>query len=161
VRETKDGLKVLRWKKTESRPLTQEPGSVNSREFIPSICIGMKVSWDPYIESLRDLLADKDVYDPAAYDEVKKLLGDQLDAKPSVRAAKLYRWVTEQIEPTEDVFGSASGMLASRTGSRERVLRYMLGLAGVKSELLLARGAEADHSQAKLPDPETFGYLLL
>jgi hypothetical protein len=161
VRETKDGLKVLRWKKVESRPLTQEPGSVSTREFIPSISIGMKVSWEPYIESLRDLLADKDVYDPAAHDEVKKLLGDQLDAKPSVRARKIYRWVTEQIEPTDDVFGSAAAMLAARTGSRERVLRYMLGLAGVSSELLLARGAEADHSAAKLPDPETYGYLLL
>ena len=161
VRESKDGLTVLRWRKNESRPLTQEPLSVSSREFIPSINLGLKASWEAYVESLRDLLADKDVYDPAAYDEVHKLLGDEMDAKPSVRAARLYRWVTEQIEPTDNVFGGASAMLAARTGSRERVLRYMLQLAGVQSDLVLARGAEADHSQAKLPDPDTYGYLLL
>lgn len=161
IRETHDGLKVLRFKRVESRPLTREPNSVNSREFIPSVLLGMKVTWEAYIESLRDLLIDKDVFDPAALDEVNRLLGDDVHAKPSVRARRLYRWVTEQIEPTDDVFGSASAMLAARTGSRERVLRYMLGLAGIKADLVVARGAEADHSVGKLPDPETFGYLLL
>jgi hypothetical protein len=52
-------------------------------------------------------------------------------------------------------------MLAARTGSRERVLRYVLALAGVQSELALVRGLEADHAPATLPDPETYGYLVL
>jgi hypothetical protein len=52
-------------------------------------------------------------------------------------------------------------MLAARTGSRERVLRYMLGLAGVPADLALARGIEADHTEGALPDPETYGYLLV
>ena len=92
---------------------------------------------------------------------VSKLLGDAQSAPASVRARKLFRFVSDEIEPTDDVFGLAPAMLSSRTGSRERVLRYLLSLAGISSELALVRGAEADHSKAALPDPETFGYLLL
>ncbi|HEX5656294.1 MAG TPA: DUF3857 domain-containing protein [Polyangiales bacterium] len=159
--EKKDGLNVLRWTARQSKALAPEPGSVATREFLPSINLGVKVSWQAYVESLRDLLIDKDVYDPAAQEFVLSLLGDKVNAPSSVRAELLFRWVTEQVEVSNEVFGSAPAMLAARTGSRERVLKYMLGLAGIESDLVLVRGAEADHSEATLPDPETFGYLLL
>ncbi|HEY6879278.1 MAG TPA: DUF3857 domain-containing protein [Polyangiales bacterium] len=161
VKETRDGTRVLRWTARQSRALSPEPASIATREFLPSINLGVKVSWAAYVESLRDLLIDKDVYDPAAQEFVLKLLGDKVNAPASTRAALLFRWVTEQIEASNEVFGAAPAMLAARTGSRERVLKYMLGLAGIESELVLARGIEADHSDAALPDPETFGYLVL
>ena len=160
-KETRDGLTVLRWVAEKSRALTPEPNSVAQREFLPSINLGVKVSWEAYLESLRDLLVDKEVYDPSAQEFVLELLGSDVNAPVSVRANKLYRWVTDQVEGTEEVFGSAAAMLAARTGNRERVLKYMLALAGIESELVLVRGAEADHTQAALPDPETYGYLVL
>ncbi|MFT3924961.1 MAG: hypothetical protein QM778_20665 [Myxococcales bacterium] len=164
VVETKSGLKVLRWYADQSRPLKPEPMSVASREFLPSINLGVKVSWEAYVESLRDLLSDKDVVDPAAKQALVAILGDQRDqtnAPASVKAAKIYRWVTDQIEPTDEVFGLAPAMLAARTGHRERILKYLLALADVPSDLVLVRGIEADHSDARLPDLETYGYLLL
>jgi len=161
VKESRAGLKVMRWTAKQSHALSPEPSSVATREFLPSINLGFKVSWEAYVESLRDLLVDKDVFDPAAQEFVGELLGKNASASASVRAEILYRWVTEQIESTNDVFGSAAGMLAARTGSRERVLKYMLSLAGIESELVLSRGIEADHSNAALPDPETYGHLLL
>lgn len=160
-REAHEGLKVLRWTAKQSLALSPEPSSVATREFLPSINLGAKVSWQAYVESLRDLLVDKDVFDPAAQESVNELLGAAQKGTASARAEVLYRWVTEQIETTNDVFGLAASMLSARTGSRERVLKYMLTLAGIESELVLARGLEADHSQATLPDPETYGHLLL
>jgi cellulose synthase operon protein C len=161
VKESRDGLTVLRWTARQSRSLSPEPSSIAAREFLPSINLGLRVSWEAYVESLRDLLVDKDVYDPAAQEFVLELLGARVNQPKSTRAAALYRWVTEQIEPTTEVFGSAPAMLSARTGSRERVLKYMLALAGIESELVLVRGLEADHLEAALPDPETFGHLLL
>lgn len=161
VQETRDGLKVFRWTARESRPLTPEPSSVASREFLPSINLGVRVSWEAYVESLRDLLADKDIVDPAAKQTLLAILEDDHDAAPSVKARKLYRWVTDQVEPTDDVFGLAPAMLATRTGHRERILKYLLTLAGIPSDLVLVRGLDADHSEARLPDPETFGHLVL
>jgi len=128
---------------------------------VPSINLGIRASWEHYVESLRDLLSDKDITDPEAAVLVSKLLGDAQSAPASQRAQKLFRFVTDKIEPTDDVFGLAPSMLSARTGSPERVLRYLLSLAGISSELALVRGAEADHSTAALPDPETYGYLLL
>ena len=154
-----DGLTVLRFRKRESRPLKPEPGSVAAREFIPSINLGIEVSWESYVESLREMLVDKDVVDPEARAFVHRLLEPLEDAPISTRAEKLYRFVIDEIEPTEDVFGLSAAMLAARTGSRERVLRYMLGLAGITSELALVRGAEADHLDGALPDPDTYGHL--
>ncbi|MDB4977640.1 MAG: hypothetical protein JWN48_5981, partial [Myxococcaceae bacterium] len=151
VKQKADGLTVLRWTEKQSRSLSPEPGSVASREFLPSINLGVKVSWQAYIESLRDLLLDKEMFDPAAQEFVDGLLGERRSAPASVKADALYRWVSEQLEATNDVFGSAPSMLSARTGSRERVLKYMLQLAGVSSELVLARGVEADHSEAALP----------
>ncbi|MDB4976889.1 MAG: hypothetical protein JWN48_5230, partial [Myxococcaceae bacterium] len=144
-----------------SRSLTPEPGSVASREFLTTINLGENVRWQSYYESLRDLLLDKEMFDPAAQEFALELLGAAARGTPSQKADVLYRWVTEQVESTNDVFGSAPSMLSARTGSRERILKYLLQLAGVPSELVLARGVEADHSEAQLPDPETFGYLLL
>ncbi len=161
VRTTKDGNTVLRWVADESRPLSPEPMSVASREFLPSINLGVRAEWSAYVESLRDLLADKDPIDPSASELVNEILGDARKAPVSVRAARLFRWVTDQIEATQDLFGVAPAMLSARTGNRERILRYMLKLAGIESELALVRGADGDHSKALLPDPETYGYLLL
>jgi cellulose synthase operon protein C len=161
VRTTQDGLTVLRWAEHESRPLREEPGSVAMREFVPSINLGFKASFADYVASMRDLLADKEVYDPEAAAALAKILGDKASAPPSQRAAVLFRYVTDQIEPSDEIFGVAAAMFSARTGSRERVLRYLLSLAGIPSEFVLVRGAEADHSPALLPDPETYGYLAL
>jgi cellulose synthase operon protein C len=160
VKESKNGMTVLRWAEHESRPMQEEPGSVATREYVPSINLGIKASFDQYVESMRDLLSDKDVFDPEAKELADKLIGDP-SAPPSVRAEKLFRFVTDQIEPTDEVFGGAAAMLSARTGSRERVLRYLLTLAGVESEFALVRGAESDHTTAQLPDPETYGYFAL
>jgi hypothetical protein len=134
---------------------------VSNHEYLPSINLGFRASFARYVESLRDLLADKDAYDPEAHAFVTNLLSDKQARTLADKVAALHGWVTEQIEATEEVFGSAPAMLAARTGSRERVLRYMLSLAGIEADLALVRGIEADHTEGALPDPETYGYLLV
>jgi cellulose synthase operon protein C len=155
------GMRLLRWAVDKSRAMPMEPGAVSNHEYLPSINLGFDASYARYVESLRDLLSDKDAFDPEAQAFVTDLLKAAGSSTPEAKLATLHAWVTSQIEPTEDVFGSAPAMLAARTGSRERVLRYMLGLAGVPADLALARGIEADHTDGALPDPETYGYLLV
>jgi hypothetical protein len=156
-----EGLSLLRWAVDKSRALPMEPGSVAMREYVPSINVGTHVSFARYVESLRDILADKDPYDPEAAAFVQSMLSAVPAESTAEKVSALHAWVTEQIEATDEVFGNAPAMLAARTGSRERVLRYLLGLAGVPADLALVRGIEADHTDGKLPDPETYGYLLL
>ena len=158
---TADGVRVLRWAVRESRPLVPEPLSVAPREFVPSINVGVDATWDGYIASLRDALVDKDPYDPEAARIVARVLGETARGEDEAKARRLYAWVLENIEESDDPFGLAPAMLFDRTGSRARLLAYMLGLAGVRAELVLARSAASDPAEPRLPEGDTYEHLLV
>jgi len=159
---TEDGLQVLRWSVVGSEPLTPEPLSVAAREYVPSVVAGVRADWETYLDSLRDLLMDRDVVDPAAVRLVAEILGeDAATTSPRQRAEAIYGWVLDEIEATDDAFGLAPGMLAARTGHRARVLHYLLGLAGVPSELVLARTIGADQLPSTLAEGDSFVHLLV
>ncbi|MEQ9076100.1 MAG: DUF3857 domain-containing protein [Sandaracinaceae bacterium] len=158
--ETHDGLRVHRWTVRESRPFEQEPASIAAREFFPSIAWGHQASWAQYVETLRDVLADRDVRDPAAERLAREIIGDARTT-PEQRAARLHRWVLENVEDSNDVFGLAPAMLAARTGNRTRVLGYLMRLAGVETELGLARSYAGDQTEGQLPDDDTYQNLVL
>ncbi|MCB9595775.1 MAG: DUF3857 domain-containing protein [Sandaracinaceae bacterium] len=158
---TADGTRVYHWGVSESRPLTQEPGSVAAREFLPSIYWGRGVSWAQYVETLRDVLADRDVIDPAARRLVRTVVGDASRATAEQRAERLYRWVLENVEDTDDVFGLAPAMLAARNGNRARVLRYLLEIAGLDAQLALARSYATDATRSEMADDDTYQHLLV
>jgi hypothetical protein len=159
--EVVNGLRVLRWTARESRPIPAEPSSVASREYLPSINVGIQTSWEGFVAGLRDVLADRDVRDPTAERRVRQILGELRDAPALRRARRLYGWVLENIENSGDVFGLAPAMLAQRNGNRARVLHYLLGLAGVPSQLVATRSARADATDSPLPDEDTYQFLLV
>ncbi|MFK7984980.1 MAG: DUF3857 domain-containing protein [Sandaracinaceae bacterium] len=158
--EERDGLRVHRWTARESRPFSQEPASIPAREFFPSVYWGRGADWDLYIESLRDVLADRDMRDPAAERLVAGIVGPE-SSTPEQRAARIYQWVLENIEDSQDVFGSAPAMVAARTGNRTRVYRYLLDMAGIEAELALARSFGADRHEGVLPDDDTYQNLVV
>ncbi|MEM6961081.1 MAG: DUF3857 domain-containing protein [Myxococcota bacterium] len=154
-----DGLQILKWRRDESRPLVQEPSAVSPKEFFPSIRWGSRVSWRAMVDHARDLLSDKDPFDPAAQRLVRQILQDTRD--PRKRAELLYSWVLTEIEHSGDFFGNAPAMLAARTGDRTRILNYLLNLAGIPSELILVRSASDDPTPTELADEERFDHSLL
>ncbi len=156
-----DDLRILRWTARESRPIPAEPSSVSPKEYLPSINVGIRATWPSFVESLRDALADQDVHDPAARALVARVLGHARNARQRVKAERLYRWVLDNVENNNDVFGLAPSMLADRTGNRARLLQYLFGLAGVRSKLVIARTLAADATPTELPDPETYQHLLV
>jgi hypothetical protein len=115
------------------------------------------------------MLSDRDIRDPAAQALARRLGpkgGDEEGTKDAVQmrkrqARRIYRWVLEHVEDTQEVFGLAPAMLAERTGNRARVLHYLLTLADIPSELVLARDASADQTPSKLADDRTYNHLLV
>lgn len=155
-------VRVYRWTANEVRPLAREPGAVAGREYLPSVYWGRGASWDLYVESLRDVLADRDVRDPAAEELVREMLGpDAARSTPEQWAQRIYRWVLENVEDSDDAFGLAPAMLAARTGNRSRVLRYLLELAGLEADLVLVRSFASDANRSELPDDETYQNLVV
>lgn len=138
--ETRDGdLRVLTWTVEESRPLVREPRSATSPERIPHLDFGVRAGWGPYFDRIVDGLMDSDPRDPAVERLVREILGDQRDAPVEARARRLHRWVLENIEDGGSR-GPAALQIVARAGSRNRVLRYLLEMAGIEARLVLARG---------------------
>jgi tetratricopeptide (TPR) repeat protein len=158
-RTNRDGLQVLHWKVTGSEPLTREPMSVPAREWVPSVNWGIGATWERFVEGIRDVLADRSKHDPAAVRLAERVAGD---AEGKVQAARaLYYWVLEHVENNNNVFGQAASMLAQRTGNRARVLHYLYRLAGIESDLVLARDARTDQTRSRLADDSTYDHLLV
>jgi hypothetical protein len=162
VIEKLDGdLRVLDFHVDQSVPLVEEPNSVSAREFIPSIRVGSNATFEAMVESLRDVLSDRDLYDPYYASLAREIVGD---AKPSdfrLRAERLYAWVLANVENQNDVFSQSALMLRGKGGNRARVLHYLLGLAGVPSDLALARSFAADSFESTMADADTYDHLLV
>jgi hypothetical protein len=156
-----DGLRVLRFRVRESRPRVVEPGSVSAREYLPSVLWGYNATWEAYVESLRDVLADRDIRDPAHVALVREIVGGDGSASPEQRARRIYHWVIENIEDANEPFGQAATMVHARTGNRTRVLRYLLRLAGIEAELALARSFANDATEGTVADDETYSFLVV
>ncbi len=162
LEEKLDGdLRVLTWQVDQSVPLVQEPASVSAREFIPSVKLGVHATYPAMIESLRDALSDRDLYDPYYAALVKQIVGEAAPTDYRARAERLYSWVLENIENNDEVFAQAALMLRAHSGNRARVLHYLLGLAGVPSQLALARNFTGDQTPSDMADADTFDHLLL
>ncbi|MFO0713745.1 MAG: DUF3857 domain-containing protein [Sandaracinus sp.] len=155
---TEGDTRVYHWEVHQSQPLAPEPGAVNPREFLPSIGWAVRAEWPQLVESLRDVLADRDLRDPAAERLVREIVGEPTSSAEQ-RAQRLYHWVIENVEDTSDVFGQAAPMLSARTGSRSRLYVYMLRLAGIDADLAVVRSYAFDATESDVPDDDTYGDL--
>jgi thioredoxin-like negative regulator of GroEL len=156
-----EALVELRWGLRESRRREPEPLSVATREFTPSVDVGIERTFPRLVQALRDRLAEQSPEDPAAVRLARQLtLGAAL---PSEKLARLHRWVLGNIdqEGAGTPFASAPAMLAVRGGHRARVLAYLLALSGVEVTIALARPGSADQIESELADEDVFQSLLL
>jgi hypothetical protein len=158
--EARGDVRLLRFHVENSEPLVQEPSSIAFREFIPSVNWSIDASWERLVGGVRDALVERDVVDPAARRLVARILGSA-GASDEAKAKKLYEWVLENVESSNDLFGASASMLAARTGNPARVLHYLFGLAGIPSELVIVRDYGADQTQSEIADEETYSNLLL
>ncbi len=153
------GLRIYHWLVRESRPLAPEPGAVAAREYLPSIDWGVGATWDAYVESMLDVLVDREIRDPAHERLVREIVGTEAST-PEARARRIHAWVLENVEESEDFFAQAATMVHSRTGNRSRVLAYLFSLAGIEAELVLARSYAGDMTESTLPDDDTYRFLV-
>jgi hypothetical protein len=157
----RDGLRVLDFYTDESLPLIAEPGSVSAREFIPSIRLGVRATFEALVDSFRDVLADRALFDPYYERMAKQIVGDAAPGDYKLRAQRLYDWVIENIENSNDVFAQAALMLRAKAGNRARVLHYLLNLVGVPAQLALARDFAGDRFDGAMADADTYDHLLV
>lgn len=155
-----NGLRVYQWQVHESRPATPEPSAVSPREVFPSVAWGTRASWAQYVETIDDLLLDRDLRDPLAERVAREIVGEDR-ATAEQKLERLYHWVLENVEETNDLFGQGATMTLTRTGSRSRVFRYLARMIGIEADLVMVREFDDDVTEAVLPDDETYAQLLV
>ena len=157
---TEEGTHVYHWEVHEVPLLQPEAGSVHLREFMPSIGWSVRAEWPQVIEAFRDILADRNMRDPAAERLVRQIVGDDRSTVEQ-RAQRIYHWLINNVADTSDVFGQAAPMLSARTGSRSRLFVYMLSLVGIEADLALVRSYAFDETRSDTPDDDTYADLAI
>ncbi|MCC7536481.1 MAG: hypothetical protein IT379_09715, partial [Deltaproteobacteria bacterium] len=161
--ETQGDLRVMRWRVDESRPAVEEPASVSTREFMPSVQVAVSATWPGYVESFRDALADRDMRDPEA-DRVLANVVPRADRAPGRElscARRAYAWALEHVEHGDDLLGAVMPMIVSRAGDRGRVVRFLAERCGVPAELALVASAGGDRNDAVVPDASAYPFVLV
>lgn len=157
---TEGDLRIYQWQVHQSVPGVPEPSAVAPREVFPSVMWGTGARWEQYVETIEDMLLDRDLRDPLAMRLVAEIVGSDRSTAEQ-RMQRIYHWVVAHVEESSDLFGQGATMTLTRTGSRARVLVYLLGLAGIDASLAMVREFNADSTVGTLPDDETYGTLLV
>jgi hypothetical protein len=161
VERVDGGLRMLRWQVDQSASIKGEPDAVNPREYVPSVRVGIGGSWRDFVDGVRDVLVDRDVFDPEIAALASRIVGNAAPTDFSLRARRLYAWTLAHVEQSDEMFAQAATMLRARSGNRTRVLHYLLRLAGVPARLALARSMASDQTRSSLADGDTYDQLLV
>lgn len=151
--ETRGDLRLFRYRMDRQPKPEHEPFSVNEREFLPSVSWGIDARWDAFRDTLADQLVDTMQRDPELVRQTEAVISAAHARTDREKAVALFQWVLKNIEGDgSGLFDSAPGMLYDRTGNRDRVFQYMLGLIGIRADLVLVRSAAADQTPTTLPE---------
>lgn len=158
-----NGLRSTRFVMEQSQPLVAEPNWVAVPPVLPSLRAVARVSWDRMYGAVYDGLLGLDVHDPAA----ARLLDEEVfehatDLTPRQKAQRIHRWVMDNVEPADGSFyQSAPLMVAARRGSRLRVMRYLLEVAGLPARIVYARELSGSPPLDDAPDSAVYASSLL
>ncbi|MEM9195390.1 MAG: DUF3857 domain-containing protein, partial [Myxococcota bacterium] len=154
--ETFDGDdRVLTWTVRDSPQLTDEPMRAGIDEVIPRIRYGSHYTWEYFLTSIRNNLADRDPVDPDAQRLVRRILRQANAQTVEEKARVLYGWVHDNIEPGGPFTVLAPVAVSERAGSPSRVYRYLLALADVPADFAVA-ASFGGRRQSPLADENHF-----
>ncbi|HJL16503.1 MAG TPA: DUF3857 domain-containing protein [Sandaracinaceae bacterium LLY-WYZ-13_1] len=134
--ERRDGaLTVRTWTVEESRPLEAEPDAATSPERLPHLELGVRATWDAWLDRVVDGLMDDAPRDPAIERLVRRVVAG---ARGDARVRRLYDWVLENVEAAE-ARGNVPQQILARRGEQNRILQHLLEVAGVDARIVLSR----------------------
>ncbi|MEE9386768.1 MAG: hypothetical protein V3V08_25405 [Nannocystaceae bacterium] len=139
--------------------MPRRAGELHHRSLIdelPMVRVHTALPMAGWLDRLANRIRWGQRVNPALVALARELVQDQTDEHAQLRA--LWGWVLENIEEAGDLSTSATRTLAARTGNRLMLLRSMLSVVGVRSELWLlrdkfgARSVDGGHPMPELYD---------
>jgi hypothetical protein len=154
-RTAADGQVSLCWKVSDIPRLVTEPGSVPPVEYIPSVRVAARASW----ERLRDVYLEQTIERFRATHLTRGLVRQITKGlgHPRQRARAIYRWTIEELEASGPKIADATEAIARGAGSRYSVLTSLLRQAGVSAQIWLVRPVTAPKIPT-VPSAEGFSH---
>jgi tetratricopeptide (TPR) repeat protein len=147
-------FRALTWRVRGGLPRGTEPLAPRSEEFLPSIRVLGGANPGDLAARLREMLAEGVRSGGRIQALARTITGDLSLANLGDAHRALYRWVTDNIEETGDLFEQPIHILERRSGSRMRALLGLCAASGLEARLALVRPAGADDTQAPIPSAD-------
>ncbi|MCP4678176.1 MAG: DUF3857 domain-containing protein, partial [Deltaproteobacteria bacterium] len=152
IEHTMGDYRVYTWRARGILPYPAEPLAPDATEFLPSIRVSSKNTWDNILGRIRDMLADKMRPSRHIAEILEEAVAGVPESDPSGRRRAIYRWVMDNIEQTDDVFEQASHIISRRSGSRARAFMGLMDEAGYVTRLALVKPSGSDETKEVVPN---------
>ncbi len=156
-----DTHKRYRFLTRQNTQAAQEPGSVPSTEFLPSVQTANAYQWGDAYRAYRDRLLAQARHDAPMKHWVDTLIENKTSEDAKARA--LFKGVVDAI--SDDSSGPfaqpAAHIFHAKTGDRMMALKTMLDLAGIRNEFVMGRTWTQDQNLTAIPDIDNWTYLVL
>jgi tetratricopeptide (TPR) repeat protein len=155
------GMKIYRWEVMQSPHIMYEPNSPSLNEYLPSLQVTCRTSWDTYETWVRDLLVDTMTVTPemrGTLDEILEGIPEK-DVKKRIKA--VYRWVCDEIQDDEGLLTPVSYIFSEKRGDKIKLFYSLLQAAGIPSELHVAETIYADKTPSEVPDFNRFTHFVV
>jgi tetratricopeptide (TPR) repeat protein len=150
-------MRVITWRAHKTLPLPQEPRAPVAREYLPSIRVTARASWESLTSRIRDMLAEQDRPSPHL-DETARQATVGVDGEDHrARRQAIYHWVMEHVEAAGDLFDQPSHIVVRKSGNRARAFVALLRSAGYSGRLALVREAGEDRTDSSVPSLAMLG----
>ncbi len=149
--------RIHTWRVRGVLPYPAEPLAPDATEFLPSIRVSSKSTWDNVLGRIRDMLADKTRPSRHIAEILEEAVAGVSESDPSGRRRAIYRWVMENIEQTDDVFEQASHIITRQSGSQVRAFMGLMDAAGYVTRLALVKPSGSDESEEVTPNLGDYG----
>jgi|GEM_PF-6448766 len=154
-------LTIYSWTVMQSPHIKYETNSPNLDEFLPSIQVNYKTSWEDFFDWIRDLFADTMTVTPEMKEALLKIISGVTSDDNIGKAKAIYRWVCDEIEDEEGLTTPVSYIFHQKRGDRIRLLYALLKAANVPVELHLAETIYSDKTPSNIPDFKKFTHFII
>jgi len=147
-----------RWRVDESPPLPQEPESVPSGEYLPSVRIGWGVTLKDTIARYTDLVSDETPLDPRLRELATSIVKGVPASDRDERARRVYRDVLERVQDGQEKDGRRA--ILGKSGSREAAFHYLMRELGIPVDYVLVKNRLAPPAVGAMSDVDDYAGLL-
>lgn len=150
----KSGLIYLRWVAKNVPPLVPEPAMPNPAQLMPRVSFSYNTSWEEIRDFFMNVTQSKMKVTQALTDMAEQWKTEY--PEPKARAEAIYRFLTDEIEPSRNFYQDVNLTWENRKGNATLLMAALYPLAGIPCTVAYSRTRSFEKSILDTPFPDLF-----